>query len=127
MAAEKGLILVDTKYEFGKRDGKIILMDEIHTPDSSRYFYAEGYEERLETTQTQVEFSNVDTTKGYTVEVTASGMTQPTRTSITANPITLKNLNVDSSDPAKLTVTWDYSGADPKDGWLLLYSFDNAT
>lgn len=47
MAADKGLILVDTKYEFGKRDGKIILMDEIHTPDSSRYFYSEGYEERL--------------------------------------------------------------------------------
>ena len=47
MAAEKGLILVDTKYEFGKRDGKILLMDEIHTPDSSRYFYADGYEERL--------------------------------------------------------------------------------
>lgn len=47
MAAEKGLILVDTKYEFGKKDGKIILIDEIHTPDSSRYFYAEGYEERL--------------------------------------------------------------------------------
>ena len=47
MAAEKGLILVDTKYEFGKRDGKIYLIDEIHTPDSSRYFYADGYEERL--------------------------------------------------------------------------------
>jgi phosphoribosylaminoimidazole-succinocarboxamide synthase len=47
IAARKGLILVDTKYEFGKRDGKIYLMDEIHTPDSSRYFYAEGYEERL--------------------------------------------------------------------------------
>ena len=47
MAAGKGLILVDTKYEFGKRDGRIILMDEIHTPDSSRYFYAEGYEDRL--------------------------------------------------------------------------------
>ncbi len=47
MAAGKGLILVDTKYEFGRHDGKIILMDEIHTPDSSRYFYSEGYEERL--------------------------------------------------------------------------------
>lgn len=46
MAKEKGLILVDTKYEFGKQDGKIYLIDEIHTPDSSRYFYAEGYEER---------------------------------------------------------------------------------
>ena len=47
IAASKGLILVDTKYEFGKRDGKVLLMDEIHTPDSSRYFYAEGYEERF--------------------------------------------------------------------------------
>lgn len=47
MAAEKGLILVDTKYEFGKKDGKIYLIDEIHTPDSSRYFYREGYQERF--------------------------------------------------------------------------------
>lgn len=46
-AAKMGLILVDTKYEFGKKDGKIYLMDEIHTPDSSRYFYADGYAERL--------------------------------------------------------------------------------
>lgn len=46
MAAAQGLILVDTKYEFGKKDGQIILIDEIHTPDSSRYFYAEGYAER---------------------------------------------------------------------------------
>lgn len=48
MAAEKGLILVDTKYEFGKHNGKVYLIDEIHTPDSSRYFYAEGYRERFE-------------------------------------------------------------------------------
>ena len=47
IAAKRGLILVDTKYEFGKRDGKVYLIDEIHTPDSSRYFYAEGYEEKL--------------------------------------------------------------------------------
>ena len=47
IAARHGLILVDTKYEFGKRDGKIYLIDEIHTPDSSRYFYADGYEEKL--------------------------------------------------------------------------------
>ncbi|MBR4116401.1 MAG: phosphoribosylaminoimidazolesuccinocarboxamide synthase [Bacteroidales bacterium] len=47
IAAKRGLILVDTKYEFGKKDGKIYLIDEIHTPDSSRYFYAEGYEERF--------------------------------------------------------------------------------
>ena len=47
MAEKRGLILVDTKYEFGKRDGKVYLIDEIHTPDSSRYFYADGYEEKL--------------------------------------------------------------------------------
>ena len=47
IAAEKGLILVDTKYEFGKRDGKVYLIDEVHTPDSSRYFYADGYEEKF--------------------------------------------------------------------------------
>jgi phosphoribosylaminoimidazole-succinocarboxamide synthase len=46
MAAERGLILVDTKYEFGRRNGEICLIDEIHTPDSSRYFYLDGYEER---------------------------------------------------------------------------------
>ena len=46
MARERGLILVDTKYEFGKRDGKIYVIDEIHTPDSSRYYYLDGYEER---------------------------------------------------------------------------------
>lgn len=57
MAQEKGLILVDTKYEFGKRDGKVILIDEIHTPDSSRYFYAEGYQERFEKGEAQRQLS----------------------------------------------------------------------
>ncbi|HPY82626.1 MAG: phosphoribosylaminoimidazolesuccinocarboxamide synthase [Bacteroidales bacterium] len=57
MAAEKGLILVDTKYEFGTVDGEITLIDEIHTPDSSRYFYAEGYEERLKNGQEQKQLS----------------------------------------------------------------------
>lgn len=57
MAAQKGLILVDTKYEFGKRDGKVILIDEIHTPDSSRYFYADGYQERFEKGEAQVQLS----------------------------------------------------------------------
>ncbi|MEF9924585.1 MAG: phosphoribosylaminoimidazolesuccinocarboxamide synthase, partial [Muribaculaceae bacterium] len=57
MAADKGLILVDTKYEFGKRDGKVILIDEIHTPDSSRYFHAEGYQERFEKGEPQRQLS----------------------------------------------------------------------
>jgi phosphoribosylaminoimidazole-succinocarboxamide synthase len=57
MAADMGLILVDTKYEFGKKDGKIYLIDEIHTPDSSRYFYADGYEERLAKNEQQKQLS----------------------------------------------------------------------
>lgn len=57
IAAKMGLILVDTKYEFGKKDGKIILIDEIHTPDSSRYFYSEGYEARLAAGQEQKQLS----------------------------------------------------------------------
>lgn len=57
MGAEKGLILVDTKYEFGKHNGKVYLIDEIHTPDSSRYFYAEGYEERFEKGEPQRQLS----------------------------------------------------------------------
>ncbi len=57
IAAKQGLILVDTKYEFGKLNGKIYLIDEIHTPDSSRYFYAEGYEERLKKGEKQRQLS----------------------------------------------------------------------
>ena len=57
MAAERGLILVDTKYEFGKHDGTIYLMDEIHTPDSSRYFYADGYQQRFDNGEAQKQLS----------------------------------------------------------------------
>ena len=57
MAAQQGLILVDTKYEFGSKDGQIILIDEIHTPDSSRYFYSEGYLERQENGESQKQLS----------------------------------------------------------------------
>lgn len=57
IAKKMGLILVDTKYEFGKKDDKIILMDEIHTPDSSRYFYADGFEERLAKNEPQKQLS----------------------------------------------------------------------
>lgn len=57
IASEKGLILVDTKYEFGKRDGKVILIDEIHTPDSSRYFYADTYQQLFEEGKPQRQLS----------------------------------------------------------------------
>ena len=57
IAAKQGLILVDTKYEFGKRDGKVYLIDEVHTPDSSRYFYADGYQEKFEKGEPQRQLS----------------------------------------------------------------------
>ena len=58
IASKHGLILVDTKYEFGKtREGQIVLIDEIHTPDSSRYFYKEGYDERQENGEPQIQLS----------------------------------------------------------------------
>ena len=57
VAAEKGLILVDTKYEFGKHEGEIYLIDEVHTPDSSRYFYTQGYEERQQKGEKQKQLS----------------------------------------------------------------------
>lgn len=57
IAAEHGLILVDTKYEFGKKDGEVYLIDEIHTPDSSRYFYSDGYKERFDKGQSQKQLS----------------------------------------------------------------------
>lgn len=57
IAAKQGLILADTKYEFGKLNGEIVLMDEVHTPDSSRYFYADGFEERQQTGERQKQLS----------------------------------------------------------------------
>src|SRR5439155_7557039 len=57
LAANQGLLLVDTKYEFGKSENQITLIDEIHTPDSSRYFYADGYEERLNKHEPQKQLS----------------------------------------------------------------------
>lgn len=57
IAAKRGLILADTKYEFGKLEGEIVLMDEVHTPDSSRYFYADGFEERQQTGERQKQLS----------------------------------------------------------------------
>lgn len=82
-----------------------------------------GYEEAVTVTDTEAVFPNIDPTYSYTVEVTASGMTQPTRTSITENPIRISQLDVDGSKHDKLKVTWDYTGEAPKDGWLLIYSY----
>ena len=85
-----------------------------------------GYDNSQETTETQIVFSDIDTTGAYTVEVTATGMSQPTRTSITANPITVSNLTFQENDQGELIIGWDHTGADPEGGWYLMYSIDNS-
>ncbi len=83
-----------------------------------------GYEEQLTVNNTEVYLTGIDPTVSYTVEVTASGMTQPARTSITANPINITALKVDESDLSQLTVSWEHTGEEPAGGWLLMYSMD---
>lgn len=85
-----------------------------------------GYDQTIETGNTNVLFTQIDPSYVYYVEVTAEGMTQPARTSITANPITITGLNIDESDPEKLTISWDFLGKAPDGGWLLMYSLDGS-
>ena len=86
----------------------------------------EGYDATLEVTETKAVFSGLDPQQAYSVEVTAQGMTQPARTSITANPITITSFKVDTSDWSKLTVSWEHQGASPEGGWILMYSLDGS-
>lgn len=89
--------------------------------------YSDGlYEKTLETDQTEAVFSEIDTTESYTVEVTAEGMTQSARVSITANPITITELTADTEDPEQLIVSWESDSEVPEGGWLLMYSLDNS-
>ncbi len=78
------------------------------------------------TTETNVTFEGINTSTGYTVEVTAAGMTQAVRTNVTANPITIGDITVDESNLERLTVQWDFAGSTPEGGWLLMYYLDNS-
>lgn len=98
---------------------------------SVRCYSDDGQDQFQETAETSITLSDIDITKGYTVEVTADGMTQPARTSISANPITIHGITVedkaaeDPESPQEFTVTWDYEGAAPENGWWLMYRLDN--
>ena len=83
-----------------------------------------GYDQTLVTSETNAVFTGLDHSFVYYVEVIAAGMTQPSRTSITADPITITGLTTDLSDPESLVITWDYVGDAPDGGWLLMYSLD---
>lgn len=82
------------------------------------------YDNTITTQETQAVFTDLDTTQGYTVEVTAEGMISGIHTSITANAVTVSNVQADTSNPSHIQISWDYAGSAPEGGWLLLYSVD---
>ena len=88
-------------------------------------FNESGFDESQSVTGNSASFTGIDLTTSYIVEVTAEGMSQPVRASISANPITLRDIAVDDSVAGQLTVTWKYSGEAPADGWLLSYGIDS--
>jgi hypothetical protein len=86
-----------------------------------------GYDKQLTVTNTEVYFTDIDPSVAYTIEVTAAGMTQPARTSVTANPINITSMNVDDSALDQIAVTWEYTGTAPSGGWLLMYQIDGSS
>ena len=93
---------------------------------SVRCYSDNGYEERKTVTDSEAIFIGIDPAASYTVEVVAAGMTQPARTSITANPIRISQLHVDDSAARQLTVSWEYAGEKPEGGWLVIYTVDGS-
>lgn len=91
-----------------------------------RCYSDSGYEQQTTVTDCTATFEGIDPTVAYTIEVTASGMTQPARTSITANPINITRLTADETDPEQLSLSWEYTGAEPQGGWLLMYTIDGS-
>ena len=89
-----------------------------------RCYNEEGHEEVLQIGGTEIAFTGIDSTKSYTVEVTAAGMTQTNRITVSANPLTVTGLTVDTGNPDQLTVSWSYQGDAPEGGWLLMYTLD---
>ena len=88
--------------------------------------YADGYDETQTVTGTIATFKKTTNDKAYTIEVTPSGMTEPTRLTISANPITIASFDIQESDEGTLDVSWTYEGQAPADGWLLMYSMNDS-
>lgn len=91
-----------------------------------RCFDGYGFEEQATVTENQVLFTGLDPSTSYAVEVTASGMTQPSRISISADPIHITDFQADESAKTKMKVTWDHNGTAPEGGWLLSYTVDGS-
>lgn len=91
-----------------------------------RCYNDDGYSEATETADTTASFSNIDPTKAHNIEVTASGMTQSSRATMSANPTNIHSVNFDESSADTLIITWAYEGTTPEGGWLLMYSYDQS-
>ena len=92
-----------------------------------RCYAEDGYDETVTTGETSIQFSGIDTTKAYTIEVMADGMTQGARAYVTANPLTVSDITVDAeTEPGVLNVSWNFSGTAPEGGWLLMYGMDGS-
>ena len=89
-----------------------------------RCYSADGFDQTLTTGETTATFTGLDSSKPYTLEVTAAGMTHPARLSITQNPYNVSNIQVNDTDETRLILTWDNEGDAPADGWVLKYSVD---
>lgn len=113
LAKERGLILVDTKYEFGKKEGRILLMDEIHTPDSSRYFYLEGYEDRRAKQEPQRQLSK-EFVREWLIEnqfMGKEGQVIPEMTDEKVNSISERYVELFEQVTGRVFEPQDYSGA----------------
>lgn len=116
IAAKQGLILVDTKYEFGKRGDQILLMDEIHTPDSSRYFYADGYAERQANGEQQRQLSK-EFVREWLIEnnfMGKEGQTVPAMSDEWLEQISARYIELYEQVTGKTFERQDYSGADAR-------------
>lgn len=85
-----------------------------------------GYDENQEVTETRAVFTGISSDESYTVEVCAKGMSQVSRVSVSANPITLTDLQIDESNPQELVLSWQYQGSAPEGGWMVMYTLDNS-
>ena len=88
--------------------------------------YGADYDESQEVTDTQAVFAGISSDKSYTIEVCAKGMTQTSRVSVSANPLTLTDLQIDESNPQELVLSWQFQGSAPEGDWMVMYTLDNS-
>ena len=91
-----------------------------------RFYDGYGFEEQVTVTENQVQFHGLDPESSYTVEITAAGMTQPAKITISAEPIIISDIKMDESSETEMTITWEYSGNAPEGGWRLHYTVDGS-